>query len=158
MWSASLLMAMAWPMMLAGQSPTLPAGTVSLAGMRDRVRPLLIFAPAPDDPRLELQLRGLHEAQAALVERDVVVVVVPFKSPSTSGAMLTGKMLSDADAQAARRRFKIAPGEFVVILVGKDGGEKLRSSEPLAVTTLRETIDAMPMRQEEMRSKRPPRD
>jgi hypothetical protein len=34
--------------------------------------------------------------------------------------------------------------------VGKDGGEKLSSSKPLAAEKLFATIDAMPMRRDEM--------
>ena len=43
--------------------------------------------------------------------------------------------------------------DFVVILIGKDGGEKLRSRHPLRVESLTKGIDAMPMRQDEMRSR-----
>jgi len=37
-----------------------------------------------------------------------------------------------------------------VLLIGKDGGVKLRSKAPIAPRTLVETIDAMPMRQDEL--------
>jgi hypothetical protein len=132
------------------QTQALPTGIVTLAGMRDHVRPLLIFAPKPDDPQLEIQMRRIHDSAAALTERDVVVVAVPYNSPSTTAAMFT-----DEDAQAARRRFNVAPGDFVVILIGKDGGEKLRAQKPFSIEKLKDTIDSMPMRQDEMKS-RPP--
>ena len=41
---------------------------------------------------------------------------------------------------------------FTLILVGKDGTEKLRSHKAVEVETLFETIDAMPMRIREMMS------
>ncbi|QED28004.1 DUF4174 domain-containing protein [Microvenator marinus] len=41
---------------------------------------------------------------------------------------------------------------FTLILVGKDGTEKLRSHKAVAVEMLFETIDAMPMRIREMKS------
>lgn len=39
---------------------------------------------------------------------------------------------------------------FTAILIGKDGLEKLRSTEAITLEKLYETIDAMPMRQREM--------
>ena len=46
-------------------------------------------------------------------------------------------------------------GTFAAILVGKDGGEKHRSVEPISPQTLFDLIDAMPMRQREIRSRTP---
>ncbi len=40
---------------------------------------------------------------------------------------------------------------FAVLLIGKDGGVKLRSGRPFALHALFDAIDAMPMRQDEMR-------
>jgi hypothetical protein len=143
--SATLLLALAVP--IAAQAPV---GITTLASLQDRSRALLIFAPGPNDPQLQIQLRRLHDNAAAVSDRDIVVIALPFDSPSPTPAMLTG-----SDAQAARRRFNIAPADFAVILIGKDGGEKLRSSKPLTMDKLRDTIDAMPMRQQEMRSRKP---
>jgi hypothetical protein len=53
--------------------------------------------------------------------------------------------------EVARREFGIGRGDFAVVLVGKDGGEKLRSTEPLRSRDLLDRIDAMPMRRREMR-------
>jgi len=40
---------------------------------------------------------------------------------------------------------------FASILVGKDGGVKLRSNAPVSAERLSNVIDAMPMRRREMR-------
>ena len=129
------------------QANVTPTGVVSLSDLRGRSRPLLIFAPKPDDPQLEIQLRRVQAHAAVITERDVVVIAIPYQSPSTTAAMLSG-----TDAQTVRRRFNVAPDDFQVILIGKDGGEKLRSSKPISIDKLRDTIDAMPMRQQEMQS------
>lgn len=121
---------------------------VTLSLLKDQFRPLLIFAPRPDDPRLEIQIRTLQEHAAEAQDRDLAVIALPYGSPSPSRLQLTS-----ADAEAARRRFGIAPGDFAVILLGKDGGEKLRSGKSLSMERLEETIDAMPMRQDEMKAK-----
>jgi len=124
-----------------------PNGIVSLYELRHTSRPLLIFAPKPDDPQLEIQIRSLTQNAAQLAERDVVIIAVPYESPSPTDASL-----SPEEATEARRRFKIAPTDFTVILIGKDGGEKLRDTKPFTIAKLRDTIDAMPMRQDEIRA------
>ena|SRR5579875_2756631 len=121
-------------------------GMVTLAGLRDNARPLLIFASKPDDPQLEIQLRTLNEHAPEAAERDITVIALPYNNPSPTAAIM-----SSSEAEAARRRFKVAPADFAVVLIGKDGGEKLRSTHPVPFSRLRDTIDSMPMRQEEMR-------
>lgn len=121
---------------------------VTLPQLKNQFRPLLIFAPRPDDPQLEIQLRTLEEHAAETQDRDLAVIALPYGSPSPSRLQLTA-----GDAEAARHRFHIGPTEFSVILLGKDGGEKLRSGKPLSIGRLDETIDAMPMRQEETKAK-----
>ncbi len=121
---------------------------VSLAELKDQYRPLLVFARRPDDAQLEIQLRTLQEHAPEAQDRDLAVIGLPYGAPSP-----TSLQLSAAEAAAVRRRFGIAPTEFAVILLGKDGGEKLRSKKPIPIGKLDSTIDAMPMRQDEMRSK-----
>ncbi len=128
--------------------PAQQIALVTLPQLRDQFRPLLIFAPRPDDPQLEIQLRTLEEHAAEAQNRDLAVIALPYGSPPPSRLQLTA-----GDADAARRRFGIAPADFTVILIGKDGGEKLRSGKPVSMQKLAETIDAMPMRQDEMRAK-----
>ena len=43
---------------------------VTLPQLKDRFRPLLVFAPRPDDPQLEIQLRTLEEHAAEAQDRD----------------------------------------------------------------------------------------
>jgi hypothetical protein len=145
------LLSVTLPAAVRPQTVATPTGIVSLASLVDHARPLLIFAATPNDPQLVIQLRRLQANASAVADRDIAVIAIPWNSPSPTAATLT-----DADALAARRRFHIAPADFAVILLGKDGGEKLRSSKPLSLDTLRNTIDAMPMRQDELRSRPKP--
>lgn len=128
------------------------SGFVTLRELKDQARPLLIFAPHPDDPQLEIQTRTVLEHAAEAHERDVVVIALPYQSPSPSDLHLT-----PTETEATRRRFGVAPGDFAVILLGKDGGAKLRSGKPISMRTLEETIDAMPMRQQEIAAKGKPK-
>ena len=131
---------------LHAQTQTSPTAPTTLSTLKDHVRPLLIFAATPDDPGLRAQLTRLHEDAAGLAERNVLVIAVPYNSPSPTDTTLT-----PADADAARRRFNIAPNDFTILLIGKDGGEKLRAHKPIPFSKLRDTIDAMPMRQQEIK-------
>lgn len=123
-------------------------GVTSLESLRDRGRPLLIFAPKPDDPQLQIQIRSLNEHAAEMRDRDIVPIALPYNNPAPTAAQLT-----PTEAETVRRRFGVQPGDFTVVLIGKDGGAKLRSRKPLSMEKLKETIDAMPMRQDEMKAK-----
>ncbi len=123
-------------------------GLTTLAQLRDRARPLLIFAPGPEDPQLVAQLHLLRDHPAAVQDRDLVPVALPYR-----GAQASAARLSPEEAEEVRRRFHVKPGEFAVVLIGKDGGAKLRSGKPVSIEALNGKIDAMPMRKDEMRSK-----
>ena len=56
---------------------------------------------------------------------------------------------------AARSRLRAEDGAFAAVHVGRDGGEKLRSAEPIPAEKLFDLIDAMPMRRREIRSRAP---
>ena len=65
--------------------------------------------------------------------------------------LLTSVFPEDGEASEARATYGVKTGQFVVVLVGRDGGEKFRSGEPVLAEELFEKIDAMPMRRREMR-------
>lgn len=70
----------------------------------------------------------------------------------TGGVDQHGDAVSRELANAFFQYYSVRDGGFTVILVGKDGGEKLRrEGQILDRTLLFETIDQMPMRQQEMR-------
>ena len=124
-----------------------PPSPTTLTQLRDRFRPLLLFCSRPDDPSLLAQMTRLKDSAPGLQERDILVITIPYKDPSPSAVSL-----SAADAAAARRTFHVAPEDFTAILLGKDGGEKLRSRKPVSFEKLRDKIDSMPMRKDEMKN------
>ena len=71
----------------------------------------------------------------------------------TGESRIDGRSLSPASADRLRQQFGIPHEEFTVILVDKDGTEKQRSQTPIDLAMLFRTIDAIPMRQQEMRSR-----
>ena len=140
--------------MVSGQ-PATPGRQVRLGSLRDRARPLLVFAPAATDSRLLSQVQSLSEHRDELRERDVPIILVPVADPPRPQVLnISTFTLSSHEMAAVRKRFHVAPDQFTVILLGKDGGEKLRSNRPIGYDVLRDTIDAMPMRQDEMRRSR----
>lgn len=114
-----------------GSAAAVPAGAAPLP---DRRR-LLVFASGAASTALATQRRLLAGDAAALRERDLDVVE---------------DVVDAGGGSALRRRYAIAPGQFAVLLIGKDGGVKLRSDTPIAAARLTATIDTMPMRRDEM--------
>lgn len=121
---------------------SLPSGlvqngeTADLGAFLWRNRPVVVFADSPADPRFEQQLALLLAETDALIERDIVV-------------------LTDTDPTLqSDLRTKLRPRGFMVVLVGKDGGVKLRKPIPWNVRELSRVIDKMPMRQQEIEDRR----
>ncbi|MEG3163110.1 DUF4174 domain-containing protein [Sphingomonas sp. PB2P19] len=112
----------------------------TLAQMRWERRVLVVVAQTAADPQLAEQRRILAAWRKESDARDLTIVEVV--GDRVSGA---------ADAAAAIRRKYRLPAGFAAILIGKDGGEKLRSPRPFPAAALAETIDAMPMRRAESR-------
>lgn len=112
---------------------TAPRRDDPLAAYRWKNRVLLVFAPRADAPALAEQRRLIEEEKSGFQDRDLVVLE------------LTG----GAKAEALRRQFGVKPGEFLVVLIGKDGGEKLRKPVSVPPKELFDLIDSMPMRQRE---------
>ncbi len=52
---------------------------------------------------------------------------------------------------AIRSLYRASEGAFRVLLIGKDGGIKMDSPQPISAADLTAEIDRMPMRRDEMR-------
>jgi hypothetical protein len=104
-----------------------------LASYRWNSRVIVLSASDRTDGALAAQKRLLAEDSSGLAERDVVIL----------------EILGQA-RQTARKDLRLSGG-FRFVLVGKDGGVKFRSDQPVTLTELYGVIDAMPMRRQEMR-------
>lgn len=125
-----------------------PAGVSAtpLAAYAWRARPLLLFAPTSEDPRLAEQLDRLAPHAAALRDREMPLIVV-----TTDRAQVDGAAAASTPADI-RTYFGVAADQFALRLVGKDTGVKLSADAPVAPSTLFGLVDAMPMRRREMRA------
>ena len=101
-------------------------------------RVLVVTAPSEADPQLIAQRRIYEEGRAGAKERDLVLVEAIGDSPQAS---------------ALRRRFGLSDA-FQVVLVGKDGSAKLASAKAVSTDRLFALIDTMPMRHQEMQTRR----
>ncbi len=90
---------------------------------------LLVLVRRQGDPRIAAQKAEVADLARRGDDRDLAVVVAL------------------ADPALGRG------GPFEVVLLGKDGGAKLRSDKVVTAGALAALIDAMPMRREELRSR-----
>ncbi|WP_103021028.1 DUF4174 domain-containing protein [Salinibacter altiplanensis] len=134
---------------------TTPADTIDfrLEDHRWEHRLLFVFAPSDTNEALAQQEDVAEGHDPGFRERDLLVLTVVGQSQGTQRAApgAEPQPLMAAAARGLRERFDVLRGAFRVVLAGKDGTEKCRGAEPFPVRSLFDTIDAMPMRQREMR-------
>ena len=84
--------------------------------------------------------RGLseYEKQLTLLERD------------SMGIKERDLVITTVEKESEYKKYNVATDRFTLLLIGKDGGEKFRSTKPVAIETIFRLIDSMPMRQAEM--------
>ena len=112
-------------------------------------RLLFIFAKDVKHPFFR-ELQSQITAQKAEVEdRDLIVFEVPEKGPARMGTTPLDRQQVDS----IRNHFAVPIDTFSLILVGKDGGIKLKRNEQVDLKDVFGLIDSMPMRQREMQQK-----
>lgn len=110
-------------------------------------RVIILFAESEESLPFVEQMQVLRDAEDGVLDRDLVIVELLESGDSRCGNM----KISGDTAESLRNRFKAQAGVFHFILLGKDGGVKLRRDGPVSAEDLFGIIDAMPMRQQEMR-------
>jgi len=110
-------------------------------------RPLLLFAPSPNSPVYRSVPDSLSAHLDQIEDRHMVIIEV-FENGMIR---IDGKSDCRHTAESFRQRFSAEEGELTAILVGKDGGLKLRQNGRLDLGEILSLIDTMPMRQQEMR-------
>lgn len=109
-------------------------------------RVLVVLSSKIDHEDYVTQLDLITNTDEAFNERDMVIWhIVNYEYVMVNGAQkpqLPAKQLSDY--------FNANNDGLTVILLGKDGEEKLRSNTPVSADKIIALVDAMPMRQQEM--------
>ena len=131
-------------LMMGVASTAAMAASSTLARYQDHGRVLVVSAPSHDDGELRRQLEAVNRENTGMRERDLVVLQLV----GSTGSDDRGRTL---EAASVRRDLSLPADRFAVVLIGKDGRVKLRSDDAIGTKDLFGTIDAMPMRRQEMR-------
>jgi hypothetical protein len=116
-------------------------------------RLLFVFAPADAaEARAEQEAR-FEGHDAGFRNRDLRLFILAGPDTGTLRPVpgASPRPLTEAAVERIYGRFGVPADAFRVVLVGKDGTEKRRNAEPVTARSVFDTIDAMPMRQREMR-------
>lgn len=127
-------------------TPGLQAQAFSKFQWKNRL--LILLTPDLEDPVYKRQIRELHLDNEALKERKGLVYSVTPESIEKGVSGEQPKTLRHARIPG----YDPASG-FRLLLIGLDGGVKLRSDHFMSASELWAIIDAMPMRRAEMRKK-----
>ncbi len=134
-----------------------PVVPFSLSSARNCYRPLLLFAPSIRDPKFVHQIEELRSHASEIKERDIIIVPIISRETARTQlpADLLGATLSHAEAGSVRSSVGVGSDSFRVILVGKDGGQKLSRKAPVSFEELSRLVDSMPMRRQEIKQRAP---
>ena len=112
-------------------------------------RLLFLFAPDSSDPSFHHLQNQIIDQKSEVEDRDLVVFSVLVQGPSQTDTTALDRQAADS----IRERFAVPPNAFSLILIGKDGGVKLKREDPVDLVEVFELIDSMPMRRNEMQQK-----
>jgi len=151
---ASLLLLSLVPVFAMAQSAPDPVD-VRLEAHRWEHRLLLVFAPTEAADSLAAQEDRFEGHDAGFRDRDLRLITLRGPTEGTMRSVPGGEARPLTATAAGRLydRFDVPADAFRVVLVGKDGTEKRRDAEPVTARSIFDTIDAMPMRQREMRER-----
>jgi len=132
-------------------SPNCQVRPKTLAAMRNCYRPLLVFSPTASDPRLKRQASILDTDADDMMDRFVLFTpILPSAKGFAAPLDTPYVLLSQQQMQSIRAQFHVTDESFIVLLLGEDGSEVLRSETPISSTRLNSLIDTMPSRKIEM--------
>ena len=122
---------------------------MDLSQFKWKNRLLFLFAEDASDPLFKNLQSQIMAQKTEVDDRDLIVFEVPSKDPARMGTT----PLDQQQADSIRNHFDIPSNSFSLILVGKDGGIKLKREDRVDLREVFGLIDSMPMRQNEIRQK-----
>lgn len=134
-------------LLVLGALTTLQAQDLSQHRWKDRL--ILLLSDDLADPELRKQQQVLQGVKQELSDRKIIVYTV------TPQFLYRGsKEMMKSPENALYSNYKKGTTSFEVILLGLDGGVKLRENRLVKPEELFELIDRMPMRRAELRRKK----
>lgn len=110
------------------------SNTFSLAPYKGRQSLVVFFAPRKSDPVVKEQvdvLRGLHKE----LKKSQITLIYSFADESDVGRLGTTQ-LRPVESQDLRRSLKVGDSDFLLVLIGRDGSIKRRSTQALTKDAL----------------------
>lgn len=111
-------------------------------------RLLIIYTGEEKSGPLDSQLSEITQNQKGYKDRDLKVILLKDKQveiwkSETPNQLEYNEIIVELNIEESE--------SYQNLLIGKDGGVKMRNDSPISTKKLFNTIDAMPMRQQEMR-------
>ena len=113
-------------------------------------RLLLIFSPTITNTQFDDMYKAIQRSQPEVDDRDLKIMYLIEKGQSS----VEGENINVETANAIREKYVVRDGNVSVILIGKDGGEKLRQRSDFNLNEIFKRIDQMPMRKAELEDRR----
>ena len=123
--------------------------SLDLGDFRWKNRLILLFSPSEEEPSYQNQHIRFGALENELIDRDLIVMHI-----YSNGGYYQSKKINQQSAQKLRKNFGIDLKQTTVLLIGKDGGVKLRKEMPVEPAQIFALIDTMPMRIREMEMKK----
>ena len=105
---------------------------MDLSRFQGTTRLLLIFTSSNSEDSTERQRDHLEGHEAGFADRDLLMLRILEDVPGGTA----GESITPEQATVARRDFRIEDGRFAAVLVGRDGGAKFCSGEPVSAPDL----------------------
>ncbi len=109
-------------------------------------RIIITFAPSERDASFQEQRALLKRHYREVVDRDVIL----WHIFADGHVMMDNKRKAHLPARTFYKHFQVPAEGLTVILIGKDGTEKLRRQSVVAPLQMMAAIDKLPMREQEM--------
>ncbi len=120
-----------------------------LAPYRWQHRIVIVFADDLQKGKAAGFLASVAARQEDFIDRDMLLVTVHPKK-----ALLADESLPKEALDALQKKYNADGARFRVVLIGKDGGQKLSRVGETELQDIFDLIDTMPMRRQEMRQKK----
>lgn len=130
-------------LMVFDRKDTIP---MDLTQFQWKNRLLLVFVTNENDPLFKKLRNEIIAHKAEVKNRDLVIFEVLEKGLSR----MNTTYLDQEAVDSIRNRFAVPQSKFRVILIGKDGGVKLKLDDQVDLKKIFDLIDSMPMRKYEM--------
>ena len=121
----------------------------SLDDFQWKNRLVLIYDGSEKNNAYTEQVKTLLSDQDGLIERKILLLRVSDNSVSDQNGNIFDKKLLEETTD-----LRSTSGKFEILLIGLDGGIKLRKSELVSLESLYGLIDRMPMRKAEMQRRK----